>query len=260
MNQPRTALITGAGSGIGRCLAGVLAQDGYAIAGIDLREDGVRSLVEQLASQQKRAAWRVADVTDAKGLAAATRELEFELGPIDLLVANAGIGIETTGLNYDVEAMNKVIGVNLIGVSNSIGAVLPGMIERKRGHLVGISSVASYRGLPRLLAYCASKSGVNAIFDGLRVELQPLGIDVTIVCPSWVRTPLTERLEGLEDVLDVDAACAEIAYAIRHKLDFHAFPRMMRWKLNFMLALPRSWQDGMVRSMTGKIKVKKQAD
>src|SRR5436190_2245524 len=133
-------------------------------------------------------------------------------------VANAGIGHETGGVNYSIEKMNQIINVNLIGVSNSIGVVLPGMVERKRGHLVGISSVASYRGLPRMLGYCASKAGVNAIFDGLRVELAPLGIHTTIVCPGWVRTPLTEKIEGhMEHLLDVEEAAREITYAIRNK-------------------------------------------
>ena len=253
-----TALITGAGSGIGRELARVLAHKGHAIAAVDVREDGMRALADELQSQGKRIAWAVADVTDPAGLQQAVRDLEAKLGPIDLLVANAGIGIETTGLNYNVADMAKVIGVNLIGVSNSIGAVLPGMIQRQRGHLVAISSIASYRGLPRMLAYCASKAGVNAIMDGLRVELQSVGIHVTTICPGWVRTPLTEQLEGeLEHLIDVDMAVREIAYAIERKLPFYTFPRMMRWKLGFMMYWPRSWQDGFIRRLMNRIRTVK---
>src|SRR4051812_5094117 len=127
MNQAHpVALITGAGSGIGRALALLLAQEGYAIAGIDLQEDGLRSLGDELHAQHKPFAWSVADVTDAEGLIQATREVEARLGPIYLLVANAGILIKTTAVNYSIEDMTQVINVNLIGVSNSIGAVLPG--------------------------------------------------------------------------------------------------------------------------------------
>ena len=245
MNQtPRVALITGAGSGIGRALAKRLAHDGYAIAAIDRFEAGLLTLADELQAQQKSIAWRIADVTDPVGLFQATLDLETQLGPIDLLIANAGIGIETSALNYSIENMYKVINVNLIGVSNSIGAVLPGMIERKRGHLVAISSVASYRGLPRMLAYSASKAGVNAIMDGLRVELAPLGIITTTVCPGWVRTPLTEKIDGtLEHLLDVDAAAREIATAIKRKKAFYTFPRRMRWTFQFLTLMPRSWQD-----------------
>jgi short-subunit dehydrogenase len=257
MNEtPTVALITGAGNGIGRALAKLLAQEGYAIAAIDLRPEGLRSLADELQAQQKRAAWAQADVTDHAGLLQAVRDLEAQLGPIDLLVANAGIGIETGALAYSTLAMNNVLNVNLLGVSNSIGAVLPGMIERKRGHLVAISSVASYRGLPRMLAYSASKAGVNAIMDGLRVELAPLGIYTTTVCPGWVRTALTEKIEGkLDHLLEVDDAAREIAYAIRKKKVFYTFPRQMRWSMQFLTALPRSWQDWYLRRKMEGIKI-----
>jgi short-subunit dehydrogenase len=256
--SPCVALITGTGSGIGRALAKLLAQEGYAIAAIDLREDGLRSLADELQTRQQSIAWSVADVTDPDGLLQATRDLEAKLGPTDLLIANAGIGAETSGLHYDVATMNKVMSVNLLGVSNSIGAVLPGMIERGRGHLVAISSVASYRGLPRMLAYCASKAGVNAIMDGLRIELKPIGIHVTTICPAWVRTPLTAQLGGkLEHLVEVEVAAQEIADAIRRKRAFYTFPRAMRWKLGFMLTWPRSWQDWYISRMMNRIRIKK---
>lgn len=261
MNHPSVTLITGAGSGIGRTLAQRLAREGHAIAAIDHREDGVRALAEELRAEQKPIAWALADVTHPDQLAQAVRDLETQLGPISLLIANAGIGIETSGLAYNMADMNKVMNVNLLGVSNSIGAVLPGMIERKRGHLVAISSIASYRGLPRMLAYCASKAGVNAIMDGLRVELAGEGIDVTTICPGWIKTPLTEKLEGrLEHLLTVDEAAEEILYAIRKKLRFYTFPRPMRWKLGFMLTWPLAWQDGLIRRMMHRINLKKMGE
>ncbi len=252
------ALITGAGSGIGRALARLLAGEGYAIAAIDRVEEGVRSLADELTAEGKRCAWSVADVTDAAGLAQATRDLEAKLGPIDLMIANAGVGIETSGLSYNADDMAKVINVNLIGVSNSIAAVLPGMIERRRGHLVGISSVASYRGLPRMLAYAASKAGVNAIMDGLRVEVNPLGIHVTTICPGWIRTPMTANIQGsLDGILEVDDAVREIAWAIRTQQIFYTFPRAMRWTMQVLTCLPRSWQDWYLRRRMRRIRIKK---
>ncbi len=250
------ALITGAGSGIGRALARLYAQAGWAIAAIDRVEDGVRCLADEL--QQKRIAWCIADVTDATALAEATHTLEGKLGPADLVVANAGIGMETSGLAYSADDMARVINVNLIGVSNTIAAVLPGMIARRRGHLVAISSVASYRGLPRMLAYSASKAGVNAIMDGLRIELGPLGIHVTTICPGWIRTPLTAQIKGqLDHLLDVEVAAREIAWAIRTKQTFYTFPRPMRWSMGFLTLLPLSWQDWYIRRRMHQIKIKK---
>ncbi len=257
MNQPSpVALITGAGSGIGRALAHLLHKNGYALAVLDRREDGLRSLAEEL--QQTRIAWSVADVTDPAGLVQAVRELEAKLGPIDLLVANAGIGTETSATPFSTADMNRVMNVNLLGVSNSIGAVLPGMIERRRGHLVAISSVASYRGLPRMLAYSASKAGVNAIMDGLRVELKPLGIHVTTICPGWVRTAMTDQIVGkLDFLLPVEDAAREIADAIGEKKIFHTFPRRMRWRMGFLKLLPLSWQDWYITREMRRFKIKK---
>ena len=127
-------------------------------------------------------------------LRAAVKEVESKLGPVDILIANAGIGMENSALSFRGEDFEAQVRVNLIGVANSVAAVLPGMIERKRGHLVAISSLASYRGLPLMAGYCASKSGVNALFESLRLELAPLGIDTTIICPGWIKTPLTAHI------------------------------------------------------------------
>ena len=157
------ALITGAAHGIGRGLAIHLARDGYAIAAIDVDGPALTRLTTEMG-----ALTAVADVTDAAGLQRAVQLLEANLGPTALLVANAGIGMETSAYDFRAADFEKVIRVNLLGVSNSVAAVLPGMVQRKAGHLVGMSSLASFRGLPRLLAYSTSKAGVSTLFEGLR--------------------------------------------------------------------------------------------
>ena len=124
----------------------------------------------------------------------AVRQLESQTGPTDLLIASAGVGQETSADAFSAEVFSHVIQVNLIGVSNSIAAVLPGMRERRRGHLAALSSLASYRGLPRMAGYSASKAGVNALMDSLRVELRNYGIACSTICPGWIRTPMTAPL------------------------------------------------------------------
>lgn len=249
------ALITGAASGIGRQLALDLGQDGYAIAALDLQPAGLQALAEELARRGVRHAWAAADVTDAAATAAAAAELEAKLGPIELLIASAGIGRETSGLDYRAADVAKVISVNLIGVSNTIAAVLPGMLARRRGHIAALSSVASFRGLPRMIAYSASKAGVNALLDGLRTELHDQGIAVTTLCPGWVRTPMTDQIKGkLRPLLEVAEASRHIRQALRHRRPFCAFPRGMALRLRLLTWLPRPWQDRLIRGMLARLR------
>ena len=250
MSSFKVALITGAGQGIGRALALELAGKGTAIAAVDIREDGLRTLAGEPALADIPYAWRIADVTDAPALERQAAALEAELGPVDLLIANAGIGIETSALAFDPAAFADVINVNLTGVANSIAAVLPGMLERKHGHLVAISSVASYRGLPRMLGYCASKSGVNALMEGVRVEVGHQGVTATTICPSWVRTAMTEQIDmPLENILEPAEAARRIVEAIERRVPFYAFPRKMVWRLRLLRWLPAAWSDHLIRKM-----------
>jgi short-subunit dehydrogenase len=161
-----------------------------------------------------------------------------------MLIANAGIGIENSALDFRAEDFEAQIRVNLIGVANSVEAVLPGMIERRRGHLVGISSLASYRGLPRMLGYCASKSGLNGLLEGLRVELRPLGITVTTICPGWIRTALTAKviLPGAE-MMELPYAAHRIVKAIRLGRSFYAFPPSTAWAVRLLRWLPCGLSD-----------------
>lgn len=252
MNQPpyAAALITGAGSGIGRQLALLAASEGVAIAAVDLQEDRLKEVADLLDARGQTFHWGLADVTDAAGLAARVHELAAKTGPLDLAIASAGIGKETSALDFKADLMAKVISVNLIGVSNTLATVLPGMLERKRGHLVALSSLASYKGMPGMLAYCASKSGVNALMEGLRVEVEPHGLRVTTICPGWIRTPMTELLHpAIPNMLKVEGAAAEIWRVIRKGKRFHAFPSSMVWQARLMNWLPRCWTDAFIRKV-----------
>jgi NAD(P)-dependent dehydrogenase (short-subunit alcohol dehydrogenase family) len=239
----RVVLITGAGSGIGRQFARALAREGAKIAALDVQWPGLESLAQELAGSQ--VAWATADVTDFAALRAAVAELERQLGPTDLLIAAAGIGRETSALNLDQADFEQTIRVNLIGVANSFAAVLPGMRERRAGHLVALSSLASYRGLPRMAAYCASKAGVNALCDSFRVELKPLGIAVTTICPGFIRTAMTSdlKLKVAPPMLEVEDAVAGMIEAIRKRRPFFALARSGLWLVRLLHYLPRPISD-----------------
>jgi short-subunit dehydrogenase len=246
----RVALITGAGSGIGREMARQLAAEGARVAALDRSADGLAGLAADLKAggvPENRVATAVADVTDWPALRAAVAALEAAAGPTDLLVAAAGLGCETSALDYDAERAADVLRVNLIGVSNSIAAVLPGMRQRRRGHLVALSSLASYRGLPLLAAYCASKAGVNALLEGLRVELRPLGIRTTAICPGFIRTAMTTgpgtRLPPGVRLLEVADAVAVMLRAVRAGRAHLAFPARAAWQMRLLRSLPRWLSD-----------------
>ena len=244
--RDRVALITGAGSGIGGELARRLAAEGARIAAIDRSPEGLDGLVSALPGCSVATA--VADVTDLAAMRRAVASLEATLGPTDLLIASAGIGRKTSAEEFSAEEINAHIQINLIGIVNSIDPVIAGMRQRRRGHLVALSSVASYHGLPFMGGYCASKAGVNALFDSLRLELGPMGIDVTTVCPAWIRTPMTQGLSlPAREVMTLEYAGGVILDAIRRKKAFVAFPRRMVWRVQLLRYLPVTWSDWLIR-------------
>jgi short-subunit dehydrogenase len=237
------ALITGAGSGIGRQVAQKLAARDWTIAAIDQKAEGLQSLKQELEKRTHACAWREADVADGQGLANRVAELETAMGPVNLVVACAGTAAETPAESMDAQKIERIIRINLIGVSNTIAAVLPGMLSRRKGHLAAISSLASFRGLPCQMAYCASKAGLNALMESLRLDLRNKGIAVTTICPGWTRTALTVGKYADEYLMEVDVAADEILDAIERRARFHAFPRGLVWRLRLMNLLPARLQD-----------------
>ena len=248
----RVALITGAASGIGRQLALCLAAEDARIAALDRQSDALDQLAGDL--KGKTVACAVADVTDQAAVRAAVTRMEEQLGPTDLLVASAGIGIETPAETFRAADFIAQIQVNLIGVINTLDTVLPGMCQRRSGHIAALSSMASYRGLPHMGGYCASKAGLNSLLDALRVELQPKGIAVTTICPAWVRTPLTTPL-GLPDkeLMEVEEAVRLILAALHARKPFLAFPAAKAWQGRLLRHTPRPISDWLTRQWARKM-------
>ena len=148
---------------------------------------------------------------------AAVAEVEGRLGPADVMVANAGFGAPTR-LDLQHRDVEETIRVNLMGVIYSVEAVLPGMLARGRGHLVAISSLAAFKGLPGESAYCASKAAVNAYMEGLRIALRTKGVVVTTVCPGFVQTAMTPMDSAMPFLMSADAAARRIARLIASRL------------------------------------------
>jgi short-subunit dehydrogenase len=129
------------------------------------------------------------------------------------------------------------------------------MLQRGRGHLVAISSLASFRGIPLMAGYSASKAGVNALMDSLRVELRPRGIRTTTVCPGWIRTPLTAHLD-IPRKLEPAEAARRIVRAVRRGVTFYAFPRSDAWPVRLLRWLPTRVSDWLVARMMRRLRRK----
>jgi short-subunit dehydrogenase len=144
----------------------------------------------------------------------------------------------------NTEQIENMIRVNLLGVVYSVEAVLPEMLQRGRGHLAAVSSLAAYRGMPGESAYCASKAAVNSYFDGLRVQLRERGIAVTTICPGFVRTPMTDTHPfKMPWLLEADEAARRIARALKRRVKVYNFPwqtallmRLAGWAPDWLLA------------------------
>src|SRR5262249_51938557 len=144
----QVAVITGASSGIGRELARTLAAQQCRVGLVARRKELLDALAEEVRRAGGTAAAAAADVADPAHLLAAVRALRDQLGPVDLLIANAGVGAPTLLEPFNVGDVEKMFRINLLGVIYSIEAVLPEMLERGRGHLAAVSSMAAYKGLP----------------------------------------------------------------------------------------------------------------
>jgi NAD(P)-dependent dehydrogenase (short-subunit alcohol dehydrogenase family) len=132
-----------------------------------------------------------ADVTDMSSIAAAAVQVQQDLGPIDLTVISAGYWKQMDPSDWDTEVFDRHVQVNLVGTSNTIAAVLPGMLRRSSGVIAGIASVAGYRGLAGAEAYGATKAAQLNLLESLRVHVARTGVRVMTVCPGFVRTDLT---------------------------------------------------------------------
>lgn len=225
----RSVFLTGASSGIGEALALALAEKGASLGLVARRADLLEDLAERCKARGGNAIALAADVTDPDAVASAAATARAEFGKIDLLIANAGIGGNNDETrNYQPDAVKKVIDINLLGAVNAVHAVLPQMLERGEGQLVAISSLAGFRGLPKSAAYSASKAGMTAFFESVRLDVQHNGVSVTIIQPGFIKTPLTSgRSNKMPFLMELEDSIPHFLKAIENKKKFAAFP----WQL-----------------------------
>ena len=231
------AIITGASSGIGAALARELHARGWAVGLVARRADLLRQLADSLGA---RVAWVEADVADWECTRTATTRVEEQLGPCDLLVANAGLGHGGAAERIDPLAASRVFRVNIDGVMNAALAVLPGMIARGAGQLAAVSSLAAVRGMPRAAPYTASKAAVTALMESFRLDLAPRGVSVSIIHPGFVESEMSAKNPfPMPFLMSSQRAARIIADGLERRRRRIDFP----WQLALLTSLARIMPD-----------------
>ena len=240
----KVVMITGASSGIGRGVALEVAARGANLGLLARREELLNELVTEAKQRNVKAVAANADVRDANAVRAAADRFRRELGPIDILIANAGIGTADHALQLAPDHAAEVIGINVMGSVNSVAAVAPEMVERGQGRLVAISSLAAYRGLPKSAAYCASKAAMTAYFESVRIDLRKTGVGVTIIYPGFIKTAITAgRAAKMPYLMELDYAVKKIVWAIQKEKKTYAFPWQLATFVRSGLIMPTGIYD-----------------
>ena len=209
----KVVAVTGGGRGIGRAIAQALAREGARVAVGDLD----REAAEQTAATLGESGLGLGvDVTDHAGLIAFLDQVEQRLGPLDVLVNNAGIMAVTPLVEESAESIARQLDINLRAVIHGTQEAMRRMVPRGTGHIVNMASIAGRSGFPHLATYCATKHGVVGLSEAARVELRNTGVEVSVVMPSIVRTELAAGLaDSRVKAVEVDEVAREVLSALR---------------------------------------------
>jgi len=228
-----TAWITGAGTGIGRAIALALAARGMTVAASARTEVDLLSLAAEATGPGSIVPIPL-DVTDESAVRAAVARIEAEAGPITLAILNAGTNSEVTAEKFDTQKFRFVVDTNLMGAVFCLGALLPLLRQRRSGRVAVVASVAGYRGLPTAAAYAASKAGLIAMTESLKPELEADNVELTLINPGFVDTPLTRKNTfPMPFLIDTD----EAVRAVMAGLERGRFEIVFPWQMTVLMKL-----------------------
>jgi NAD(P)-dependent dehydrogenase (short-subunit alcohol dehydrogenase family) len=244
----KVVAVTGGGRGIGRAIAQALAREGARVAVGDLD----RESAEQVASELGDGALGLGlDVTDHPRFTAFLDEVEQRLGPLDVLVNNAGIMAVTPLLEESPDSIGRQLEINLHAVIHGTQEAMRRMVPRRTGHIVQLASLAGRTGFPQLATYCASKHGVVGLSEAVRVELRDTGVEISVVLPGIVRTELATGLadaRGVKAVQPEDVAAEVVSVLKVPRFDVYV-PRASGPIVQLGSALPRRLRDAVTRAL-----------
>ncbi len=247
----QTVFITGASSGIGESLARHYASRGYQVGVVARRRDFLDKLAANL---QPRPMTYALDVRDARALKEAAADFISRCGVPDIVIANAGVSRGTlTEIEDDLRAFQEIMDINVMGMVNTFHPFIVPMRNAGKGTLVGIASVAGFRGIPGGGAYSASKSAAITYCESLRVELRGSGVSVVTICPGYIRTPMTAVNKfKMPFLIDVDEAVRRFARAIDLKTSFTVIPWTMGIAARVLRIVPNWLYDRVFSHMPRK--------
>jgi len=243
--------ITGASSGVGESLTRHYAKSGAQLALVARRADWLERVA---ASITPRPEIYVCDVRDLAGLKAAAADFMAKHGMPDIVVANAGVSRGTlTEMADDMATFQEIFDINVMGMVNTFHPFVEAMKSQGHGTLVGIASVAGFRGIPGGGAYSASKAAAIRYCESLRVELRPANVSVVTICPGYIRTPMTAVNKfKMPFLIDVDEAAIRFARAIEAKTSFTVIPWTMGIAARVLRATPNWLYDRVFQHMPRK--------
>jgi short-subunit dehydrogenase len=250
MNAP-LVFITGGSSGIGQALAAAYAKQGWKLALVARRAEAIAAWTREQGMGPE--CWRAyaADLQDITSIVVAAERCIAEQGLPDVVVACAGISVGVdTAVRADLDVMAETFAVNNVGVAATFHPFLAAMKARGSGTLVGVASVSAIRGLPGHGAYCASKAGVVAYCESLRIECRGTGVRVVTILPGWVSTPLTAgNAYPMPFQLEAADFAARALRVIEAGRSYRVIPWQMAVVAKALRLLPNTWFD---RLMAGR--------
>ncbi len=249
----KVVVITGASSGMGRDLSVLLASYGSRVALIARRATMLAEVKGECEGAGGEALTFTGDVTDAGEMCRVRDEVFDKWGFADIVVANAGVGGLNPADNFSLEIHRKVVEINCIGLANTLMPFVPSMVERKAGHLVGISSLAAFRGLPNAASYSSTKAAQMVFLESLRVDLQKHSVAVTCIHPGFIESPMTAHDEfRMPFKMNTRASSLLIARAIMARKASYLYPWPMRVATSINKHLPRFLYDAIVPRLSGQ--------